>query len=54
MEELKCPMHNFKDCQERECAWYIGSCAIAYIGANCKANMTPWRQVDDRAKKRNV
>lgn len=37
-----CPM-NGMECYE-ECAWSLsGSCAVAWIGANCRANMRPWR-----------
>lgn len=44
-----CPM--FRDyytgeqaeCLGGHCAWWLGeSCAVAYIGANCRANLRPW------------
>lgn len=36
-------------CFQEECAWHVGNgCAMAYIGANCKSNITPWRSSDGR------
>ena len=32
------------ECCSEQCAWWLGDgCSVAYVGANCKTHVRPWR-----------
>ena len=38
------------ECLRDGCAWFVGEwCAVAYMGANCRANLHPWRENESKA-----
>lgn len=44
---VTCPMDGQR-C-DASCAWWLGDgCAVAYVGANCRANMHPWHATGRR------
>lgn len=45
---MRCPVYVSECCRD-SCAWWLGDgCAVAYVGANCRANMHPWHATKRR------